>query len=174
MPGVNKTGRKLSPPASLEKKLPREGTGHRTRGKEAGRSLSSKGHRVSGSELEMEKFVSSAGRPSKVNQGGALLLAHYKLLWRWQRCPQKRREKTESVTAYFGVHFRRDQCLFNLTQYLLTPAVGAGIRSRGQEDVQQGASGSRVPGPVVAEEGGRAEVRRRDHRRVRCTGGGGG
>lgn len=122
----------------------------------------------------MEKFVSSTGRPSKVNQGGALLLAHYKLLWRWQRCPQKRREKTESVTAYFGVHFRRDQCLFNPTQYLLTPAVGAGIRSRGQEDVQQGASGSRVPGPVVAEEGGRAEVRRRDHRGVRCTGGVGG
>ncbi|XP_060242824.1 SRC kinase signaling inhibitor 1 isoform X12 [Meriones unguiculatus] len=59
MPGVNKTGRGLSPPAALEEKFPTKGTGHRSRGKEARRSPSKKGHRVSGSE--MEKCAESPG-----------------------------------------------------------------------------------------------------------------
>lgn len=70
MPGVNKTDRGLSPPAPLEARILRGGTGHRSRGKEGGRSLSTKGQRVTGSKLEMEKSAESPGRPSKVNQGG--------------------------------------------------------------------------------------------------------
>lgn len=85
---------------------------------------------MSGSKLEMEKSAESPGRPRKVNQGGSTEMAICRLPWSWQRCRQKRSEKTV-WSVLLWVRFRGDQCVLSRVQYLLAPEVGAGNPSRG-------------------------------------------
>lgn len=149
MPGVNKTDRGLSPPAPLEERILRGETGHKTRGKEGGKSLSTKGQRVSGSKLEMEKSAELPGRPRKVNQGGACRGGALQAAVEVAKVSPEEAREDGLERPTLGSTSEGIDVSSSLTrmQYLLAPEVGAGNPSRGLGGCPAGGAGELGPWP---------------------------